>query len=258
MPPAQRICRGARRCVGQHGQDEALGVPEGVAVVSRPGQALRGNRALLGPGARLEDVVEREADGLLELGVAVQLDVRAGPEVVQVGALALDEAVPARVLGHGDRGGDLVADRGQRTLARPAVGEELHDSQALARREVGGDAQASDVGEALSLEDRGVRALDHVVHRCGHAQLALLGRVDEDDSGVVVAVPLRLERGLEHGGDPRILRARGHRLVRDQLRLDGDPQLRVRGLHLVEDRGHRTVHEGDEPRRGHADRRSCR
>jgi len=35
-------------------------------------------------------VEEREADGLLELGVALELDVRRGPEVVEIGSLALE------------------------------------------------------------------------------------------------------------------------------------------------------------------------
>ena len=84
MAPAQRVGRRARRRVREHGQDEALGVPERVAVVAGPGQPLGRDRALLGAGAGLERVEEREADGLLQLGVAVELDVGAVPEVVEV------------------------------------------------------------------------------------------------------------------------------------------------------------------------------
>ena len=66
-----------------------------MAVVARPGQALGGDRALLAAGARLEDVEQREAHGLLQLGVAVDLDVGALPEVVEIGALLGEQAVPA-------------------------------------------------------------------------------------------------------------------------------------------------------------------
>ena len=72
-------------------------VPERVAIVARAGQALGGNRALLGAGSRLKRVEEREAHGQLKLGVAVELDVRALPELVEVGALPGDESVPAGV-----------------------------------------------------------------------------------------------------------------------------------------------------------------
>ena len=116
---------GVRRGVGEHRQDERLGVPEGVAVVAGAGQALGGDRPPLGPGARLQHVEEREAHRLLQLGVALELDVGALPEVVEVVALVGDQAVPAGVARLGQRGGDLVAQRRQRALARPAVGEQL-------------------------------------------------------------------------------------------------------------------------------------
>ena len=87
MPPAERVGGRFRRGVGEHREDEALGVPEGVAVVAGAGQALRRDRAPLGPGARLEHVEEAEAHRLLELGVAVDLDVGPRPELVQVRAL---------------------------------------------------------------------------------------------------------------------------------------------------------------------------
>ena len=90
VPPAERVGGRFRRGVGEHREDEALGVPEGVAVVAGAGQPLGGNRPLLGARARLQRVEEREADGLLELGVALELDVRRGPEVVEIGSLAFE------------------------------------------------------------------------------------------------------------------------------------------------------------------------
>ena len=125
MPPAQRVARGVGSGVGEDGQDERLGVPEGVPVVAGACQALGGDRAPLAARAGLQRVEEREAERLLQLGVAVQLDVGAVPEVVQVGALAGEQPLPAGVASLGERGGDLIAQRRRRALARPAVGEEL-------------------------------------------------------------------------------------------------------------------------------------
>ena len=96
-PPAQRLADRLGRGVGEQRQHVGLGVPEGVAVVAGAGQALGGDRPALAAGARLEGVEEAEADRLLELGVAVELDVGALPEVVEVLALGGDEGVPAGV-----------------------------------------------------------------------------------------------------------------------------------------------------------------
>ena len=65
-------------------------------VVAGPGQALGGDRAPLGAGARLEHVEEREANRLLQLGVPLDLDVGAIPEVIEVGALLGERARPSR------------------------------------------------------------------------------------------------------------------------------------------------------------------
>ena len=97
MPPAQGIAGGLRRRVRQDGQDEAFGVPERMPVVAGPGQSLRGDGPLLGAGACLKRVEQREPQRLLELGVAFDLDVGAIPEVVEIRALSCDEPVPAGV-----------------------------------------------------------------------------------------------------------------------------------------------------------------
>src|SRR6185437_13458495 len=102
-----------------------LGVPERVAVVSWSGQSLGADRPPLGPRAGLERVKQREACGLLKLGVALDLDVGPLPEVVEVGALLAEHALPAGVASLRQRGGHLVADRRQRAAGRPPVGDEL-------------------------------------------------------------------------------------------------------------------------------------
>ena len=98
--------------VGQDREHEALGVPEGVAVVAGAGEALAGDRPPLGASAGLQHVEQAEAHGLLDLRVALDLDVGAVPEVVEVLALRVEQTLPAGVAGAVERGGDLVAQRG--------------------------------------------------------------------------------------------------------------------------------------------------
>ena len=132
-PPAQRVRGRVRVGVGQHRQHERLGVPEGVPVVAGPGQSLGRDRPLLGPGAGLQDVEQPEADGLLDLHVAVDLDVGALPEVVEELALLRQQPVPAGQLGGGQGARHLGDQRGPRPLAGPAVAEVLDQPQFLAR-----------------------------------------------------------------------------------------------------------------------------
>src|SRR5204862_22349 len=93
------------------------------AIVARPGQTLGRDRALLRARPRLQGVEEPEADRLLQLGIALELDVRAVPEVVEEGALAVHEPVPARVLGLRARGDGLVSDRAERPRTDEPGGE---------------------------------------------------------------------------------------------------------------------------------------
>ena len=123
------------------------------------------------------------------------------------------------------------------------LGQPTHalDLQKLAGPEIRGNAEMPNVGEALYAVLRALGALDDVVHHGAHQQLALLRRVEHHDPGVVVTEPLRLERRLERGGRPRILRRHRDGLVRDQPRLDGDPHVSLDRLDLVEDRRRRTL-----------------
>jgi hypothetical protein len=123
--PAQRVCHDMGSGVGQHRQDERLGVPEGVTFIAGARQPLCGDRPLLTPGTCLKSVKQREPNRLLHFRVSLEFDVRTLPEVVQVRPLLVEEAVPASVPRRSERRGDLVTDRRHRALARPAVGEEL-------------------------------------------------------------------------------------------------------------------------------------
>ena len=200
VAPEQGVARCVRGRVGEHREDESLRVPEGVAVVAGPGQPFCRNRPLLRARAGLQRVKEREPDGLLELGVSLELDVGGRPEVVEVRPLAFEEAVPARVLGLRDGRDHLVSDRRQRALARPAVRQELDHRQPLAGREIGGDGHPADVLLALGGQERPLGAVDDVVHGGRHQQLAAPGRVQQYDPRIAVREILRLQRGLQHRG----------------------------------------------------------
>ena len=97
VAPREGVADRVRRRIREDGQDERVRVPEGVTVVARAGESLCRGRALLGPGGGLQAVEHGEPDRKLELGVAVDLDVGAGPVVVQVLAMAVDQSVPARM-----------------------------------------------------------------------------------------------------------------------------------------------------------------
>jgi hypothetical protein len=120
-----------------------------VAVVAGSREPLGGDRSLFGARARLERVEEGEAQCLLQFGVAVDLDVGAGPEIVKVCALAREETLPAGRARRGQGGGDLVSKGRSGSLARPAVGEELDDPQPLSRAQVCREREPGEVGAAL-------------------------------------------------------------------------------------------------------------
>ncbi len=110
LPPPEGVARRVRGRVGEHREDERLGVPERVPVVARAGQPLGRDGPSLGPGPGLEDLEQGEPHCLLHLRVAVDLHQSALPEVVEVGPLLGHEAVPAGVVGGGQGGGHLVAE----------------------------------------------------------------------------------------------------------------------------------------------------
>ena len=80
-----------------------------MAVVAAAGEPLGGDRPPLGAGSGLHDLEEREAHRLLKLGIAVDLDVGAVPDVVEIRALRGQQAVPPDTFRRRQRGVDLVA-----------------------------------------------------------------------------------------------------------------------------------------------------
>jgi hypothetical protein len=253
MAPAQGVGRGVGRRVGQRGQDEDLLVPERVAVVAASGQALRRDRPHLGARAGLQHREDREAHRLLQLRVAVDLDVGALPEAVQVLALVGEQPVPAGAERGGQCGLGLIAERRGGSPARPSVREHLHDPQLLARLELRRDRQAGEIGLALDVRERARRAVDDVVHRAREPDPALVRGVQQPGTQLVVAVQLGLQRRGERGGCTRVAELLGHGLVGDELGLRDDPRRGPERLdHHLEGRDG-AVREGHEPRRLHPD-----
>ena len=76
-------------------------------------------------GRRLQNMEHREAHGLLDLGVPLDLDVYRRPELVQELMLGAAQAFPTGVHARLKRPADLVVEGRARARRRPAIGEEL-------------------------------------------------------------------------------------------------------------------------------------
>ena len=109
VAPAKGIPRGLGRHVRQDAERIGVHVPERVAVVAAAGEPLGGDPPPLGAGSGLYDLEEREAHRLLKLGIAVELDVCAVPDVVEIRALRGQQAVPPDTFRRRQRGVDQVA-----------------------------------------------------------------------------------------------------------------------------------------------------
>src|SRR5450755_1267171 len=120
-----------------------------MGVVAGAGQPFGRNWAACRTCSRLQNVEEREAYRLLDLRIALYLDVRTCPEAVHVGPLLRDQTFPTGQARGGERGHDLIEERGARAQARPAIGDELDDAQPLARLQPSSDGDAHDIGVAF-------------------------------------------------------------------------------------------------------------
>ena len=218
-----------------------------MTVVARARQPLRRDWPALRTGSRLQDVEEREAHRLLDLQITLQLDVSTRPEVVQVGPLLGEQAIPAGQPRGRKRSHNLVLDRRPRTQARPAVGDEFDDAQLFTRLQPRGDGHTGDIGGTYRLDDHLGWPLDAVVHRHPDAQAADPSVMDQEPESALCLVHFALERGRERGAHPRVLALVRQVLVGDQLRLHNDPHWSVNGLDLVADR-----HDGPLGERHHA------
>ena len=245
--------RGLRDRVGEHGQHERLGVPERVAVVAVPGQALRRDGPALRAGTGLQHVEHAEAGRLLDLLVPLQLHIGPGPEIVQVGPLLLGEALPAGLRGDRERALHLVLQGRPGARARPAVGHELHQPERLPGLEPGAHGEPGQVRPGLG-PGVGVRVAGHrVLHGGRHRQVAVLGPVHQPGPAGRGAEFHRLQRRLEHRGDPGVAAAGRQLLVGDQLGLHHHADRVVQRLDLVADGRDRALGQRDQPDRADPD-----
>ena len=229
-----------------------------MTVVAASGQSLGRNRPHLGSHGRLHHLEEREAHGLLQRRIAVKLDVRPLPHVVEIAVLRPPQAFPARPPRRSQGQVDLVAQRRQRPLARPPVGEELDDPQPLPRFQLGAHRQPGQVRLTLRRRDGPFGPIDQVVHRGGHQQPARPRPMHQAGTQLVVHMMLCYERATQRRRHPGVARLFRDWFIGHKLRLDADPRCDAQRLHLVQDGGHRPLDERHQPLRAHPDAPACR
>ena len=130
-----------------------LRVPEVVALVAVAGHALGGHAVTLAAGGRLQQLEEVEADGLLELGRALELHVAAAPEVGDAPGMGQLDALVAGAAGAVQRPVGAPQQLARGRLGAPVVGDVLAQPQRPAGGEVGAHGNPGAVAErALSTE----------------------------------------------------------------------------------------------------------
>ena len=154
----------------------------------------------------------------------------------------------------GERAFDLRAQSRHRPQARPAVRDELHQPEPLARLDPGRNREAGVVCLALALDLGLARPPHDVLHRGRDPEPAALGRVDQHRPALARCRQLSCERAFDHLGRAWVSAGRGgDRLVGDQLRLDHQLDLPIDRLDLVEHGRQRAVSQGHQTSRAHAD-----
>ena len=183
------------------------------------------------------------------------------PVLVEQLALLPDQPVPAGQLGGGQRGLDLVADRGVRPARRPAVGEELGQLQHATGRDPGREGVPGQVAAGLDVLGAGVGDLEHVVHAGGDAQAAAPGPVHQHGTPSAGDRQLALQGLGERRRGPRVVAAAAVAgLVGQQVRLQGHVEVAevVGDLDLVLDGGDGPADERDQPGAGDPHRAATR
>ena len=192
-PVAQGVACDPGGRVGQEGYQVDLGVPEIVSLITGTGHPFGGDSELIRASRCLGQLEQTPADGLLNAGLATHLNVRVGPEVVEPGALSLEERIEtplphaiegaaAAVVqlrdGHPSRGvvGDRLADDDRHSLARLDAVDLL-------------GLILLDAGDHLV----GVRGLESVFRGYAQRHVGIGGLVSERHSLVVVPLTARLQ-----------------------------------------------------------------
>ena len=164
VPPDERRLGDPRHGVGEDRQDQRLGVPEGMAVVAGAGEALCRDGPFLGTSGRLEGLEEAEADGLLQRGVTVDLDVGSRPEVVQVLPLGLLQSLEPPRQRCLQTAVHLIAQPLHRLPRGPVIGKELDQPQRTSRRKRRREGEAAQVRLALDERLEALRRVEDVLH----------------------------------------------------------------------------------------------
>jgi hypothetical protein len=233
--------------VGEERNDVDLCVPEVVALIAAAGDALGRHAEALGAGGRLHELEEVEADRLLDVRGAVDLDVRAAPERLDLGGVILLDAVIAGRGGTVERAVDAREQVAVGRLRGPVVGDELRQPQRLAHPERGLDDEAG----AVVL---GARAGGHVGvmgHPARQLQPAVARHQLQQRAAAVGARSDRRQHLLREAlAAARIVPGLLGR-VRDQLRRDRDARRRVERDDLVVERREMPIRQRCQPARAH-------
>ncbi|MPM65011.1 hypothetical protein SDC9_111903 [bioreactor metagenome] len=128
----QRIARLLGAGQGQEGHHVHLAVPEVVALVTVPGQALRGNARTIGSGSRLCELEDAPPDRLLNSRGGTHRDIAVFPERRQPLALRLVVAVEAAFADSVKCAPHPVAEFTHGHASRGVIGDSLRDHNRLA------------------------------------------------------------------------------------------------------------------------------
>src|SRR5579875_322008 len=139
-----------------------------MTVIAGTRQPLGRDRPAFSASPCLQDMEEGEAHRLLDFRIALQLDDCPRPEIVQVSPLLSKQTLPTGHLSSSDRRDDLVMDGRSRTQARPAIGNQFNDTQALAGPQPARNRHTHDILRASRLDEHSGWPLDVMVHYGPH------------------------------------------------------------------------------------------
>ena len=108
---------------------------------------------------------QRKPHRLLQPLVTVDLDIGSSPEVGQIVSLLGGKPLPAAGNGCGQRGCDLVGERGLGANRRPAVSDELDQSKLLPGLERRCDRDPPEVGKCFARHPCRRWRVEVVLHR---------------------------------------------------------------------------------------------
>ena len=241
----QKLSRKGRVGVDEHGQDIALRVPEGVALVALAGQTLRRDVARAVAPRRLQQVEEVEAQTLQQRVVAADLKPGVLPESVEESALLLGQRVEVRrAFAEGLR----VPPQGLRVGVAPGgIADALFKAELLARRKRLFKDRAHAVGRRRGRADR----QPPVLHGAADGEAAVFGLLSHGEQPALGLGSEGAQAAVLAGGVSRIVRvALGDHGGADAA-LDAQRADPVQAAHAQTRRGQLLMRQAHEPRRLH-------